>query len=237
LKAQPAAEAENWSVPLQQVARVAAGGTLTQEETSVIDAVLPAEEIRTAYDGELSDPVKALWRTDASVEAKSAFFGLWLRLGVQYPATYLSAFFHNSYGYLYPGYVNIVKPTFLLGMEGRTTLIDGLFDFTVNSAAETLKTALRSLFAYEPFRLLCAPGLYGWIALFALAGLMGQRQRRHVICLLPALLVLAGCLFSAVNGYFRYAMPLYLLAPLLLTLLSQALASGRRTRNEKRITG
>jgi hypothetical protein len=237
LKAQPAAEAENWSVPLQQVARVAAGGTLTDEEIAVIDAVLPVEEIRTAYDGELSDPVKALWRSDASAEAKSAFFCLWLRLGIKYPATYLSAFFHNSYGYLFPGYVNTVKPTFLLGMEGRTTLIDGLFDFTVNPAAETLKTALRSLFAYEPFRLLCAPGLYGWIALFALAGILGRRQRRNAVCLLPAMLVLAGCLFSAVNGYFRYAMSLYLLAPLLLALLSQALATGRRTRNENRIAG
>ncbi|MCE5342354.1 MAG: DUF6020 family protein [Eubacteriales bacterium] len=235
LQAQPAAEAENWSVPLQQVARVAAGGTLSEEEKAVIDAVLPVEEIRIAYNGELSDPVKALWRPAASAEAKSAFFGTWLRLGVKYPATYLSAFFHNSYGYLFPGYVSTIKPTFLLGMEGRTTLIDGQFDFTVNPAAETLKTALRSLFAYVPFRLLCAPGLYGWLALLALAGILGSRQRRNAVCLLPGLLALAGCLFSAVNGYFRYAMPLYFMAPLLLALLAQALFSGRRARNEKKI--
>jgi CHASE2 domain-containing sensor protein len=113
-------------------------------------------------------------------------------------------------------------------MEGRTTQIDGLFDFTVNPAAETLKTALRSLFDYVPFRLLTAPGLYGWLALFALASVMGCRRRWNAIVTLPSLMTLAGCLFSAVNGYFRYAVPLYFAAPLLLALLSQALFSGRR---------
>ena len=71
-------------------------------------------------------------------------------------------------------------------------------------------------------------GLYGWFALFALAGVMGCRRRENAIAMLPALLTLLGCLFSAVNGYFRYAMPLYFMAPVLLALLSQALRSGQR---------
>ncbi len=228
LGAQAAAGTENWSVPLQQVARVAAGGELTDEEYAALDKVLEMDGIKRAYNGELSDPVKNLWRDTASAEDKAAFLATWIRLGAKHPATYLSAFFHNSYGYLLPGYVSTIKPTFLMGMEGRTTLIDGLFDFTVNPAAETLKTALRSLFDYVPFRLLTAPGLYGWLALFALAGILGCRRRWNAIVVLPALMTLAGCLFSAVNGYFRYAVPLYFAAPLLLTLLSQALFSGRR---------
>ncbi len=230
LAVQAAPETETWSAPLQQVARVAAGGTLTDGERDVIDAVLPTEELQSVYNGDLSDPVKKLWNADATPEEKNAFFSLWLRLSVQYPATYFSAFFHNSYGYLMPGYVSTIKPTFLLGMEGRTTLINGVFDFTVNSRAEGLKTALTSLFACAPFRLLCAPGLYGWLALFALAGILGCKRRGNAVAVLPALFTLVGCLFSAVNGYFRYAMPLYFLAPPLLLFLSQALFSGRRGR-------
>jgi len=229
LGVEPALETENWSVPLQQVARTVASETLTEEERAAVDAVMPVDEIKAAYNGELSDPVKKLWRDTATDEEKSLFFAAWLKLGTEYPATYASAFFHNTYGYLLPGYVSTIKPTFLLGMEGRTTLINGVFDFTVRDAANDLKETLKSLFAYVPFRLLCAPGLYGWLALFALAGIMGCRRRWNAIALLPAVIALAGCLFSAVNGYFRYAMPLYFAVPPMLALLSQALASGRRT--------
>ena len=69
-----------------------------------------------------------------------------------------------------------------------------------------------------------------WGDLLALAGAMGVRQRRYAVAMLPALVVLAGCLLSAVNGYFRYAMPLYCVAPVLLAMLSQGLASGYRGR-------
>jgi hypothetical protein len=69
--------------------------------------------IKQAYNGELSDPVKNLWRDTSSAEDKAAFAATWIRLGAKHPATYLSAFFHNSYGYLLPGYVSTIKPTFL----------------------------------------------------------------------------------------------------------------------------
>ena len=155
-------------------------------------------------------------------------------MGLKHPATYASATFHNSYGYLLPGYVSTIKPTFLLGMQGRTTLIDGAFDFTVNPRAEALRTALQSLFQYAPFRLLTAPGAYGLIALFAFAAVLGLQKRANAICMLPALITLLGCLGSAVNGYYRYAMPLYFAAPVLLALLSQASHSGLRLRGGAR---
>lgn len=228
--AQPTPETENWSVPLQQVARVVASEPLTDEEHAAIDAVMPIDQVQPAYNGELSDPVKSLWREGVTPDQRAAFFGTWLRLGLKYPATYLSASFHNSYGYLLPGYVSTSKPTFLLGMEGHTTLIDGAFDFTVNPRADALKVTLQSLFQFAPFRLLTAPGAYGLIALFAFAAAMGLKKRANAICMLPALITLLGCLFSAVNGYYRYAMPLYFAAPVLLALLSQASHFGLRMR-------
>lgn len=221
LGALPTPETENWSVPLQQVARVVASESLTDAQRATIDAVMPVDEIQPAYNGELSDPVKNLWRDGVTPEQRTAFFELWARFLLRYPATCLSATFHNTYGYLLPGYVSTIKPTFLLGMEGRTTLIDGLFDFTVNPRADALKAALQSLFRYAPFRLLTAPGAYGALALFALAAMLTLRRGVNALLALPALLTLLGCLFSAVNGYYRYAMPLYFLAPVLLTLTAR----------------
>lgn len=228
LNALPMPATENWSVPLQQVARTVAGETLTAQEREAIDATLPADALQAAYVGELSDPVKALWRETATPEQTAAFFGTWLRLGLKHPATYLSATFHNSYGYLLAGYVSTLKPTFLLGMEGRATALEAAFPFTVNPRAAAWKQALQTLFGVAPFRLLVAPGAYGWLTLMAVAGALGCLRRRALVCMLPALVTLVGCMFSAVNGYFRYAMPLYFLAPVLLALLAQALRSGLR---------
>ena len=223
---------ENWSIPLQQAARTAISEPLTAQERAAIDAVLPVDALAAAYNGELSDPVKALWRADATAAQQQAFWQTWLRLGVKHPATYLSATFHNAYGYLLPGFVSTIKPTFLLGMEGRTTLIDGAFAFTVNPSATALKRTLQAWFSAVPFRLLVSPGGYGWLTLFAFAAVMTARKRRNALCMIPALLTLAGCLCSAVNGYFRYALPLYALTPVLLALAAQALRSGPRKRTQ-----
>lgn len=223
LSAEKSPESEILSAPLQQVARVVTNESLPEAYYEAVDAVLPVDQLKEAYNGELSDPVKDLWREDATPEQKQAFFRAWVSLGFQQPATYFSAFFHNSYGYVMPGYVSTIKPTFLLGDEGTTPLLDGRFDFTVNPRAERMKTVLKRLLQYAPFRILTAPGLYGWVLLFSLAVVLSCRQWRMLIFLLPALLTLAGCLFSPVNGYFRYAMPVYFAAPVLLAAAAQAI--------------
>lgn len=229
VSAERSPEAETLSVPLQQVARVAADEALPADYYDAINAVLPVDQLKAAYNGELSDPVKNLWREGATPEQKQAFFKAWLSLGSRRPATYFSAFFHNSYGYLLPGYVSAIKPTFLLGAEGTTAPLKGKFDFTVNPRAEAMKTVLKRLLTYAPFRIFAAPGLYGWIALFALAVMLTARRWRMLLVLLPALLTLAGCLFSPVNGYFRYAMPVYFAAVPLMAAAAEAIRKSDPT--------
>jgi hypothetical protein len=223
VSAEPSPEAETLSVPLQQVARVVTDESLPSEYYAAIDAVLPVDRLKAAYNGELSDPVKNLWRETATPEQKRAFFKAWASLGLKRPATYFSAFFHNSYSYVMPGYVSTIKPTFLLGAEGTTTQLKGKFDFTVNPRAEALKVVFKRLLTYAPFRIVAAPGLYGWIVLFALAVMLATRKWRMLSCMLPALLTLAGCLFSPVNGYFRYAMPVYFAAVPLMAAAAEAI--------------
>ena len=89
---------ENWSLPLQQVARVAATHPLTDEEAAAIDGVLELDKLAESYNGELSDPVKDLWRKDSTKEQTDGFFGTWRSLLRKYPLTCLSATFHNTYG-------------------------------------------------------------------------------------------------------------------------------------------
>ncbi len=223
LSAEKSPETEILSTPLQQVARVVTNETLPEAYYADIDAVLPVDQLKEAYNGELSDAVKNLWRQDATAGQKSAFFAAWARLGLEQPATYLLAFFHNSYGYVMPGFVSTIKPTFLLGEEDSIKPLEGRFAFTVNPSSLALEAALKRLLTYAPFRILAAPGLYGWITLFALVVALMTRQWRMLLPMLPALLTLLGCFFSPVNGYFRYAMPIYFAAPLLLGMAARAI--------------
>ena len=92
-------------------------------------------------------------------------------------------------------------------------------------SAETTQRVLEAFtdrLAQNPlYRLAVSPGLYGWVALMSAVWLL-RGNRGRLLCAVPALFTLAGCLLSAVNGYFRYAMPLYLSAPLLLWLVAEA---------------
>lgn len=215
-------ESENYSLPLQQVARVAAGGALTEAQKEAVSGVLPVEELKGAYNGELSDPVKALWREDATLEQKRAFWQAWPQIVLDNPMTCLSATFHNTYGYLYPGYMSTLKPTLLIGDQStRTASVKGLYDYTVNPLSEGLEAFTDRLAQNPLYRLAVSPGLYGWVALMSAVWLL-RGNRGRLLCAVPALFTLAGCLLSAVNGYFRYAMPLYLSAPLLLWLVAEA---------------
>ncbi len=224
----PMPETEEWSVPLQQVARVTATHELTPEEEQTLEAVLPLDQVKTDYNGELSDPIKNLWNADAAPEEKAAFFRTWLSLAVKHPGTCLSATFHNTYGYLYPGYMSQIKPTLLIGKQKTTTALDPYFQFSVNPRSDQLIHLTDELAKNPLYRVLIAPGLYGWIALFAMALLAGRGKMRYLLAAIPMLFTLAGCMLSAVNGYFRYAMPLYLCAPMLLWLCALAKPTSGR---------
>ena len=223
----PMPETEEYSSPLQQVARVAAGEALTPEQQQAVDGVLELDKLHAAYNGELSDPVKDLWRRDCTPEQKAAFWKAWPQIVMDNPMTCVSATFHNVYGYLYPGYVSTIKPTLIVGDHtGRTASVRGYFDFTVNPLSANVKAFTEQLNENALYRLLVSPGLYGWITVFAAAWLMTRRGRRELLSAVPALFTLAGCMLSAVNGYFRYAMPLYVSAPLMIWLVAQSLRRG-----------
>lgn len=218
-------ETENQSVPLQQVARIVStyGDALTEEERAAVDAVLPVDEIRGAYQGELSDPIKDLVRPAATREQKAAFRRVWLELVRRYPATALSATFHNVYGYLTPGFVSGIKPTFLIGKQGHTDAIDARFQPSVSAYSDSMRALTDRLEAQPLTRLLLSPGGYALTLLFALVILLRKGNKRWLIPLLPALGSLAGCMGSAVCGYLRYSLPLIVCAPLALALCARAL--------------
>ena len=117
--------------------------------------------------------------------------------------------------------MSTIKPTLLIGdQRTRTASVDGFFDYSINPLSPGLKAFTQTLNRNVLYRILVSPGLYGWLTLFACVCLIRRKGSAALICAIPALFTLAGCMLSAVNGYFRYAMPLYLSVPFLLWLVS-----------------
>lgn len=95
---------EAMSVPLQQLARVAAyrrgelSDDLYQEIIQYIEESALAE-----YNPYLSDPVKGAANEELLKNNMANFFKLWAKVGLQFPGEYLESFLTNTLGYWYLG--------------------------------------------------------------------------------------------------------------------------------------
>ena len=112
---------------------------------------------------------------------------------------------------------------FVLGVAEEAD--DTAVGMTTNPNAQAMQTVFDRLLTYAPFRILASPGIYGWIALFALAVVLAHRRRQMLLFLLPSLLTLAWCLASPVNGSLGLALPVCFSAPVFLA------AAAKCTRN------
>lgn len=130
-----------------------------------------------------------------------------------------------QYGYLMPGYVSDSEPAFLLGTaEGAESSPVP----AANQNAAAVEAVFRRLLTYAPFRILASPGVYGWIALFALAVLLARKRWTALIPLLAPLAVLAACMASPVNGSLGCALPVCLAAPVFLAAVARAARRGAK---------
>ena len=96
---------EMYSVPIQQISRVAAreGDSLEEEIRQEIKQYLKYKTVREKYNPRFADPVKRTFRTERYEEDKAGFFRLWFKLFLRYPGHYADAFLDLNIPYWYPG--------------------------------------------------------------------------------------------------------------------------------------
>ena len=207
---------ESRSVQLQQVARCVKekGDELTEQDREDISAVLPYDRLADAYKPELSDRIKNLVLDRLpDDETLQRFNRVWLSLLQRYPVTCLNALLGQCYEYLAPFDVSMELGLFLFytdGMDGEP--------FAVYAFSEDTRTMAQALaYAWNRLpllQLLMMPGIYFWALLFLLTLLL---RRRQTVGLLPVCLLLCyniGCMFSPVNGYIRYMLPIMAALPI-----------------------
>lgn len=91
------------TVPIQQLARTYKFNkeAFEPEDIEALHEVLP-EEALVLYNPKLSDPVKVRFQNEVFAADKSKYAGLWVRIGLKKPLSYINAWLMNSYGFWYP---------------------------------------------------------------------------------------------------------------------------------------
>lgn len=91
------------TVPIQQLTRTYkySPEVFSENDREILLSYIP-EDILAVYDADLSDLVKIHFDNAKFAEDPTEFLGLWLRIFVKKPVTYLNAWFMTSYGFWYP---------------------------------------------------------------------------------------------------------------------------------------
>ena len=237
---EPGSEAEAYSLPSQQIARVVRddGAALSAEDHAAIERYYPGTNLGEVYRPRLADPVKGALDTQALDADRPGYLGLWLRLGVEYPQAWGDAALAATSGYWYPGttYLQVRAEDWTVQVS-RYSVADDVprdaIDPNVSSCADppAYRTAMASA-VNSWLRVLPVPGwlqslgLWFW-ACVVLAVMAWLRHRAEAV----PVVVLAGmvwvtCMVSPVYAEARYAYPLLLLVP----VLAATVLGGRAAR-------
>lgn len=230
VSAQNGSPREMLSVPLQQMARtrVMHEEEIDDEMRQKLDAYLPSEWVFAAYNPYLADPVKnrAVIHDDPVGLMKT-----WVRLGLQFPMTYVDAFLDNSIGYWYLadkthstiygvgkesgfGYLSTDNRTMPAGCEIiMHSYLSGFRAFMerIVSDNEYQKIPVVSV--------IFAPAFYWWMLCFYIAFFL---YRKKYGMLVPAVFPVAYYLTLLLSPtvLVRYMYPFLLSSPMMLCLMS-----------------
>ena len=103
LHAESGENQEILTVPIQQLARTYKFNreVFDSEDIATLHEILP-EEALVLYNPKLSDPVKIRFQNEIFAADKLKYLGLWVRIGLRKPLSYINAWLVNSYGFWYP---------------------------------------------------------------------------------------------------------------------------------------
>ncbi|MDO5400989.1 MAG: DUF6020 family protein [Eubacteriales bacterium] len=214
---------EALAIPFQQVTRVVAEGEAVSEaDLALLEEIFDLEQVKALHDPLSVNNMKfeafRRDRQDYLRENLGTYAGLWLRLGVQHPWTYLKAWVDETVGYWNAGYNYWIWPEPDLDAQRGAEL--GI----VRPALENpVKEAFAGLFHVQQRLPLVAQPLFGigfqvWILLLCMI-LCAVKGREEWYLGLPTLVILLGLwVGTPVFAEFRYAYPVFVTVPLVLPL-------------------
>jgi len=203
LHAEKGSKGEIFSLPFQQTAYylTVSEGNIPENELKPIENILGDEAvIREKYDVTIADPVKALYRKDASLKDLISYFAAWAKGGITHPYTYTRAFLLHTYGWYCPEVANEIR--YETDYE------------TINERALSSVAPKAMIFFYRfanrafPFGILENTGFAIWILAFlTMFGFIFRKKA--AITLTPHWIGFLVCLASpCFLNHPRYALPI-----------------------------
>ncbi|MGW9112799.1 DUF6020 family protein [Microbacterium sp. NPDC055683] len=231
LDAAPVPPAEAWSVPLQQLARIAATEDLDAQDRRFLDELFPengAEGIGDVYDPFISDPVKADAHAGWSAIGTGEFLLSWARIAAAHPGRAIEATLAGTVGYWAPGAASYDGLILSSHNDVRDVHLDidarppqtGLGGFLVRH--ELLGDTLRAI---PLLGLTITPATVVWAWIIAAVVIIRCRGRQQGAVLVPAAILLATILAGPVSGGMRYILPLAAALPVAIGAASAAVRS------------
>lgn len=215
LNAAPGSSGEMLSIPFQQTARYLQlyQGELTAEEQEAIEGVLgDVSEVAAKYDPDISDPVKAMFKKDATGTELVDYFKTWVGCFFKHPAVYVEAFFHHIYGWFTPTVSNSIR------YEAEYDLISqqGLFP----QAQKLLLFFYRFAGRFTLLGVLENVGIYVWGLFFFTAYNWKRRDVAKLVMTAPQWISLLICMASpCFFMHPRYAFPIMFTLPFLICFM------------------
>lgn len=220
LQVEPPDAIESLTMPTQHLlCAYKRGGSLTQEEIDMLEAVVPLAQIDDYYNPYLFDVTKNYIREHGNQQViadhKGDYVKLWLRVGLRNPMLYLEAEIRQTAGYyalhiphgqiLYSEYFMVDNP---FGIETQRKLFS--YD------AELSMGAFLQWFQ-EFYNKVWSLGMNTWLLLAAFA--CALYRRRNAFGFVPCVMLLGSLLLATpVYNEFRYAYGVFVALPLLFSL-------------------
>ncbi|WP_456283629.1 DUF6020 family protein [Microbacterium sp. JZ101] len=245
LDVQPGPKTEAWSVPLQQIARIAHDhhATMSDEDRAFVDDVFTwwsVDDVGDHYIPGFADPIKLDARAAWEERTTGEFVSGWLRLVAEYPGSAITATLANTVGYWAPGapsYDGVVHESW---NDIRGIVLDIPYQITGDREQGEPLTGIRALIerhglldegylAIPVIGMTLSPGFVTWIWILALVVLWRKRAGLEAAFALPAAALMATFLAGPVSGGMRYALGFFATAPLAVAV---ALVARRRNRSE-----
>ncbi len=220
---------EMLSIPFQQTARTLRDHPedVSAEERKNIGRILDTDLLPKKYNMGWADPVKELYREQATAQDRSAFFQTWFRILLRHPDTYVQATYGNYYQYFYPDKTRIYYESYASSDAIVQEVNKGLERLHIafalpawNASWKAINDSLWKGLSYLPFLgVLITPAFDTWWLLILVcwaAGKTGNEWKEGLaLCWLPLLQLLVQ-FAGPTNGFYgRYLLPIACVLPFL----------------------
>ncbi len=201
----------------QQTARYAQQNGLSEDEATIVDAVVDVDRVRNHYEFDFQDAVKYYYRVGSTNEELRAYLALWAEQGARDPEAYFGSVMALAGQYVAPTtYLNLRMVTVdtNIGEPERHVLWNPPeLDWLRNGLDEAYAAVASVPVANLPFLTVTYVLWLPALVLF----LMARRRLACGIVFVPLVVVVAFCVIAPVFDA-RYAWPMLLAVPLLLGL-------------------